>query len=107
MKNPKREQKHKKGLYFRSHFRIGIHYLQLDSVAFMRFMRGRHPQTILTDIDSGLRDAIASELPNSKHMYQWCSLEDVGVFFLSTWSSRALFRLFSDNCWSRWFRLFG
>lgn len=31
-------------------------------------MRGRRPQTILTDIDSGLRDAIARELPNTKHV---------------------------------------
>ena len=36
--------------------------------SFVRFLRGRHPQTILTDIDSGLRDAIARELPNTKHV---------------------------------------
>lgn len=36
--------------------------------SFVRFMRGRHPQTIVTDIDSGLRDAIASEMPNTKHV---------------------------------------
>ncbi|KAK4846842.1 hypothetical protein QYF36_022538 [Acer negundo] len=35
---------------------------------FVRFMRGSCPQTILTDIDSGLRDGIARELPNTKHM---------------------------------------
>ncbi|XP_057985163.1 putative protein FAR1-RELATED SEQUENCE 10 [Hevea brasiliensis] len=36
--------------------------------SFVRFMRGRHPQTIITDIDSGLRDAIARELANTKHI---------------------------------------
>lgn len=35
---------------------------------FVRFMRGNLPQTIVTDIDSGLRDAIATELPNTKHV---------------------------------------
>lgn len=36
--------------------------------SFVRFMRGRQPQTIVTDIDSGLRDAIANEMPNTKHV---------------------------------------
>lgn len=36
--------------------------------SFVRFMRGKQPQTIVTDIDSGLRDAIASEMPNTKHV---------------------------------------
>ncbi|KAK4363156.1 hypothetical protein RND71_018397 [Anisodus tanguticus] len=36
--------------------------------SFVRFMRGRQPQTIATDIDAGLRDAIASEMPNTKHV---------------------------------------
>lgn len=36
--------------------------------AFLRFMRGRCPQTILTDLDPGLRDAIRSELPGTKHV---------------------------------------
>jgi len=31
-------------------------------------MRGRCPQTILTDLDPGLIDAIRSELPNTKHV---------------------------------------
>ncbi|XP_012478472.1 putative protein FAR1-RELATED SEQUENCE 10 isoform X1 [Gossypium raimondii] len=35
---------------------------------FLRFMRGRCPQTVLTDIDSSLRDAIARELPDTKHV---------------------------------------
>lgn len=48
----------------------------------MRFMRGRHPQTILTDIDSGLRDAIASELPNSKHVICiWHILSKISSWF--------------------------
>lgn len=36
--------------------------------SFIRFMKGRCPLTILTDLDSGLRDAIANELPNTKHV---------------------------------------
>lgn len=35
---------------------------------FVRFMKGRCPQTILTDLDPGLRDAIATELPSTKHV---------------------------------------
>ncbi|PIN18611.1 hypothetical protein CDL12_08714 [Handroanthus impetiginosus] len=36
--------------------------------AFLRFMKGRYPQTIITDIDPVLREAIRSELPNTKHV---------------------------------------
>ncbi|XVF28050.1 hypothetical protein REPUB_Repub14bG0162100 [Reevesia pubescens] len=32
------------------------------------FMKGRCPQKIFTDLDPGLRDAIRSELPSSKHV---------------------------------------
>ncbi|KAM7498451.1 hypothetical protein LguiA_022865 [Lonicera macranthoides] len=35
---------------------------------FVQFMGGTQPQTIVTDIDSGLREAIAIELPNTKHV---------------------------------------
>ncbi|ONI18128.1 hypothetical protein PRUPE_3G198400 [Prunus persica] len=50
--------------------------------AFMRFMRGRHPQTVLTDIDSGLRDAIARELPNTKHVLCiWHILSKISSWF--------------------------
>ncbi|XP_052178953.1 putative protein FAR1-RELATED SEQUENCE 10 isoform X2 [Diospyros lotus] len=48
---------------------------------FVRFMRGR-PQTIVTDIDSGLKDAIALELPNSKHVIGlWKILSKVSSWF--------------------------
>lgn len=54
--------------------------------SFVRFMRGRHPQTILTDIDSGLRDAIARELPNTKHVVSiWHLLSKI-----SSWLSLPL-----------------
>ncbi|XP_062009260.1 putative protein FAR1-RELATED SEQUENCE 10 isoform X1 [Rosa rugosa] len=50
--------------------------------AFMRFMRGRYPQTILTDIDSGLRDAIARELPSTKHVICiWHILSKISSWF--------------------------
>ncbi|MED6169098.1 putative protein FAR1-RELATED SEQUENCE 10, variant 3 [Stylosanthes scabra] len=35
---------------------------------FLRFMNGRCPQTILTDLDPGLKDAIRSEYPGTKHV---------------------------------------
>lgn len=49
---------------------------------FLRFMRGRCPQTILTDIDSSLRDAIARELPNTKHVIcSWHVLSKLSSWF--------------------------
>ncbi|KAK3433570.1 hypothetical protein EUGRSUZ_D01455 [Eucalyptus grandis] len=35
---------------------------------FVWFMRGRSPQTILTDLDPGLRDAVRGKLANTKHI---------------------------------------
>lgn len=37
--------------------------------AFLRLMDGKFPQTILTDINFGLKDAIFNELPNTKHAF--------------------------------------
>lgn len=55
-------------------------------------MRGRHPQTIITDIDSGLRDAIARELENTKHIIcKWHILSK-----LVSWFSLALGSQFED-----------
>ncbi|KAK8515944.1 hypothetical protein V6N12_066783 [Hibiscus sabdariffa] len=59
---------------------------------FLRFMRGRYPQTILTDIDSNLRDAIARELPNTKHVI--CSWHVLSK--LSSWFSLSLGSQFED-----------
>ncbi|XP_050212090.1 putative protein FAR1-RELATED SEQUENCE 10 isoform X2 [Mercurialis annua] len=52
--------------------------------AFIHFMKGKCPQTILSDLDMTLKDAISSELPSSKHvmsvwsilpkLYSWFSL---------------------------------
>ncbi|KAJ0591104.1 putative transcription factor FAR family [Helianthus annuus] len=54
--------------------------------AFIQFLRGNHPQTIVTDIDSGLRNAIATELPNTKHVIcVWHVLSK-----LSSWFSLSL-----------------
>lgn len=50
--------------------------------AFGRFVKGRYPQTIVTDIDLGLRDAIRSELPNTKHVISiWNILSKVSSWF--------------------------
>lgn len=48
-------------------------------------MRGRHPQTIITDIDPGTREAIARELPNTKHLLSiWHVLSKLPGWFSST-----------------------
>ena len=45
-------------------------------------MTGRCPQTIITDIDSGLRDAITSELTNTKHVIcLWHILSKLSSWF--------------------------
>lgn len=50
--------------------------------SFVRLMRGRCPQTILTNIDSGLRDAIRSELPGTKHVISiWCIMPKIPCWF--------------------------
>ena len=52
-------------------------------------MRGRHPQTILTDMDSGLRDAISRELPNTKHVIcLWHVLSKISSWFSSPLGSQ-------------------
>ncbi|KAL3633660.1 hypothetical protein CASFOL_022422 [Castilleja foliolosa] len=35
---------------------------------FVGFMRGRRPEIVVTDMDSGLRDALAIEMPNTKQI---------------------------------------
>lgn len=56
---------------------------------FVRFMRGRCPQTIITDLDPGLRDAITSELPNTKHVISiWNILPKVSSWFSVSLGSR-------------------
>ncbi|XP_048140912.1 putative protein FAR1-RELATED SEQUENCE 10 isoform X2 [Rhodamnia argentea] len=50
--------------------------------SFVRFMRGRSPQTILTDLDPGLRDAVRGELPNTRHVTCiWNILPKVSSWF--------------------------
>lgn len=45
-------------------------------------MKGRCPQTISTDLDPGLRDAIRSELPSTKHVMSiWNILPKVSSWF--------------------------
>ncbi|CAH2044582.1 unnamed protein product, partial [Thlaspi arvense] len=55
---------------------------------FVRFMRGRHPQTILTDVDTGLKDAIARELPNTNHVvFMWHVVSKLASWFSETLGS--------------------
>lgn len=59
---------------------------------FVRFIKGRHPQTIVTDMELALRDAIARELPNTKHVVCiWHILSK-----LSSWLSFPLGSRFED-----------
>ncbi|GMH12565.1 hypothetical protein Nepgr_014406 [Nepenthes gracilis] len=45
-----------------------LHSVAWALQTFIRFMQGRQPQTVVTDIDSAIRDAVASEWPNTKHV---------------------------------------
>ncbi|XP_074285110.1 putative protein FAR1-RELATED SEQUENCE 10 [Silene latifolia] len=53
---------------------------------FVQFMRGRHPQTIVTDLDLRLKDAIANEFPNTKHVVSLWYIKSK----LSSWFSLPL-----------------
>ncbi|KAM6578378.1 hypothetical protein CsatB_030215 [Cannabis sativa] len=56
---------------------------------FVRFMRGNCPQTILTDLDPGLRDAIQTDLPATKHVISvWNILSKVYSWFFQPLGSR-------------------
>lgn len=49
---------------------------------FVHFMKGRFPLTIITDLDPGLRDAIRSELENTKHVVpMWNVMPKVSCWF--------------------------
>ncbi|CAL9079572.1 unnamed protein product [Musa textilis] len=54
--------------------------------SFVSLMDGKFPQTIMTDLDMGLREAMMSELPNTKHAF--------GIWYvthrLSSWFSTLL-----------------
>lgn len=60
--------------------------------AFVRFMKGRHPTTILTDLEPALRDAIQSELPSTKHVM---SINNI-LSRLSSWFLLPLGSQFSE-----------
>ncbi|CAM8988977.1 unnamed protein product [Rhodiola kirilowii] len=50
--------------------------------SFHRFMRGRQPQTILTDMDPAIIHAVANELPNTKHVIcLWHILSKISSWF--------------------------
>lgn len=56
---------------------------------FVRFMRGRCPQTILTDLDPGIRDVISTELPATNHVISiWNILSKVSSWFSQPLGSR-------------------
>lgn len=58
---------------------------------FVHFMKGRCPQTIITDLDPGLKEAIRSELPSTKHVLSICNI----LPKLSSWLSLPLGSQFS------------
>lgn len=51
---------------------------------FVRLVRGRRPQTVITDMESGLQDAISSELPNTKHVIGACHIQSKVYSWFST-----------------------
>lgn len=58
---------------------------------FVHFMKGRCPQTIITDLDPELKEAIRSELPSTKHVLSICNI----LPKLSSWLSLPLGSQFS------------
>lgn len=51
-------------------------------------MRGGHPQTIVTDIDRGLKDAVERELPNTNNVvFMWHVVSKLGSWFSQTLGS--------------------
>ena len=76
-------------------WKLCIHIVSLTMLflpciqTFARFMRGNCPQTILTDLDPGLRDAIPTELPATKHVISvWNILSKVSSWFFHPLGSR-------------------
>ncbi|KAL5700023.1 hypothetical protein ACHQM5_025526 [Ranunculus cassubicifolius] len=56
---------------------------------FLRLMKGRHPLTILSDLGFGIRDAIASELPHTKHVFcMWHVFSRLSSWFYHPLGSR-------------------
>lgn len=55
-------------------------------------MKGRQPQTIITDIDTDLKDAVRSELPSTKHVVSLNSI----LSRTSSWFSLPLGQRFSE-----------
>ena len=56
---------------------------------FLQFQKGRCPQTILSDLDPGLRDAIRSEFSGTKHVIPvWNILNKVPSWFSLPLGSR-------------------
>ncbi|XP_051140177.1 putative protein FAR1-RELATED SEQUENCE 10 isoform X2 [Andrographis paniculata] len=50
--------------------------------AIVRFMRGRRPQIVVTDMDSGLRDALVIEMPKTKQIIcMWHVLSKISSWF--------------------------
>lgn len=67
--------------YFQPHV-FPLFPLFVTAQTFVRFMKGIHPLTILTDLDPGLREAIRSELPNTKHVVSiWNILPKLSCWF--------------------------
>lgn len=59
---------------------------------FLRFMNGKHPQTMITDLDPAVKDAIRGELSSTKHVISpWYILPK-----LSCWFSHLLGSSYAD-----------
>lgn len=57
--------------------------------SFVYLMDGKYPQTMLTDLDMGLKDAILNVLPNTKHAFSiWHILPKLSSWFSSLLGSQ-------------------
>ncbi|XP_072969163.1 protein FAR1-RELATED SEQUENCE 11-like isoform X1 [Typha angustifolia] len=51
-------------------------------LSFVRLMDGKFPQTLVTDLDLGLKEAITSELPSTKHAFStWHIMSKLSSWF--------------------------
>ncbi|KAH0851877.1 hypothetical protein HID58_007472 [Brassica napus] len=64
---------------------LGV-FFGMDNGGNAILLGGGHPQTIVTDIDTGLKDAIERELPNTNHVVFMCDVASK----LASWFSQDL-----------------
>ncbi|XP_024640710.1 protein FAR1-RELATED SEQUENCE 11-like [Medicago truncatula] len=77
---------------FDTTYRINRYGMPLGIWSFLAFVKGKYPKIILTDQDLSIKEAIATELPNTKHAF--CIWHIVAK--LSSWFSFPLGSRYDD-----------